>query len=260
MVGPPLFYFADPARPVWEATRLFTEGSAGPEIVTAPEPVNPPFGMVTTQTCDIAEEDAARPMRPWVQVAPIYEVTDGGWKKKLQRGAGPRYWLLVPGVPADGTWAADLRVELAVEKGWLAAQTRIAGFDSEAARSGVGARLAWLRGRPAFSSAFNSEIHTPVFKLIERLGDDPTLCDEMAIRLKEIAVAVDSYLAPSHAQLVFISSASLSEELSEAIRAWHEDLAEAASEVGIVLQAASFRREDELTIADYHRMSALWTA
>lgn len=78
VASPPFFYFADPSRPVWSATAHFTESSTGPEVILVPDEMMPPYGLVTTQTCDIGEEGRDRPMRPWVQMAPVYEITDSG--------------------------------------------------------------------------------------------------------------------------------------------------------------------------------------
>src|SRR5919197_3269430 len=69
---PPLFYFADPSRAIWIVTREYTESSEGPEVIFAPDEMSPPYGVITTQTCDIGEEGRARPVKPWVQVAPVY--------------------------------------------------------------------------------------------------------------------------------------------------------------------------------------------
>src|ERR1035441_6952262 len=140
VLAPFLFYFADPSAAIWEGTRLYTESSVEPEVILAPDELLPPYGMVTTQTCDIAEEDSQRPMRPWVQMTPVYAITS--WKRnRLEGGRGPRYWLLIPDFPEDGVWVADLRLELPVEKSWLANQARIIGFADEEEKRRVGSRL-----------------------------------------------------------------------------------------------------------------------
>ena len=130
---PFFFYFADPAIPVWEGTKAYSAGSAGAEVVLGPESFHPPYGLVTSQTCDIGEEDSANPIRPWVQIAPVYEVTDGGWKKKLRRGGGPRYWLYVPDMNGDAVLAADSPDRVPRREGMVGATgaiRRISGLGS----------------------------------------------------------------------------------------------------------------------------------
>ena len=144
---PPLFYFADPRRAIWSETQRYLADSDGPEVVLAEE-LSPPYGLITSQTCDIAEEDSPRPLKPWVQVAPIFALRgNSGYKKHLRKGAGPAIYIYLPNLPGEEFWVADLRIEVPVEKGWLAYQERLDGFGSEEAQSIVGQRVGWLRER-----------------------------------------------------------------------------------------------------------------
>src|SRR5690349_125769 len=108
-------------------------------------------------------------MRPWVQLAPVYEVTD--WKKKKLQRRSPLYWLVVPDLAGDNAWVADLRVEIPVEKAWLAQQERIEGFEDEAGKRKVGERLSLVRGRPAFSREINS-LQSAVWASLSPPADD----------------------------------------------------------------------------------------
>jgi hypothetical protein len=256
VAAPPLFYFADPAVPIWEATRSYTATSVGPEVILPPQSVLPRYGLVTTQTCDISEEDSSRPLRPWVQIAPVY--SERSWKRKLERGAGPRYWILIPDIPEEGVWVADLRIEVPVEKGWLAGQSRIVGFAREDEKRRVGRRLQWLRGRPAFSRELNA-IHQALYDALTELEKtQPDIHQAMISDLDEIVVQVDSYLAPTHAQLVFLTSATLAEECREWCQQWRDDIIESAKESGIVLQALDFRTSESVTIVEYRKMTSIW--
>jgi len=66
-------------------------------------------------------------------------------------------------VPAlsRGFWVVDFRIEVPVEKGWLATRTRLDGFADEAARRRVGEVIAMLRSRPAFGSRFVELVQPP---------------------------------------------------------------------------------------------------
>lgn len=259
VANPPFFYFADPARPVWEATRLYMATSSGPEIVLPRENSNPPYGLITTQTCDIGEEESRRPVRPWVQISPVYEMTDKGWKKKVRRGGGPRYWLLVPGLPEEQVWVADLRIEVPVEKGWLAGQQRIDGFRDEELKAVVGARLAWLRGRPAFSTDFNALVYNDLFEALETLSEaDSDLHEKLMDQLEEVAVLVDSHLQPTSVQLVFLTPDGLDPECREWLEQWRDSRLDSTLERGITLHALDFRELDAVTATEYRRMTIIW--
>jgi hypothetical protein len=257
VANPPLFYFADPSAAIWEATRAYTDSSSGPEVILPPDEVLPPYGMVTTQTCDIAEEESSRPVRPWVQIAPVYPVTN--WKrKKLEGGKGPRYWLLVPDLPEDGIWVADLRIEVPIEKSWLAGQIRVEGFENETEKRIVGRRLAWLKGRPAFSRELN-EIQQSLFDALDgmesaELETHETLLDQ----LEEVVVQVDSYLAPTSVQLVFLTNVPLADDCRRWLSEWRENSVEEASVTGLTLHALDFRTLTSVTAEEYRRMTVIW--
>jgi hypothetical protein len=167
VTAPPFFYFADPARPVWAATVAAAEMTSEPHVVVLDEETSPPYGLITTQSCDICEEDSKKPCRPWVQVAPIY---DGrSWAKKMREGRGPLFLLHIPGLGDDRFWVADLRLEFPIEKGWLASQERLPGFTCEhrpnpAARAG---RKRWRGSQKLLADG--SLVHSPGW-LVVRAG------------------------------------------------------------------------------------------
>jgi hypothetical protein len=254
---PPFFYFADPQHPVWEATRQYTATSSEPEIVLPEESLCPPYAMVTTQTCDIAEEDSARPLRPWVQLAPVYEVT--GWKrKKLEGGRGPRYWLLVPELPGENPHVADLRIEVPVEKGWLAQQQRVIGFADEAAKQAVGDRLRLLRGRYAFAREVN-QLVSAIWELLDASNDDNDDATEiLADAIEEVGLLLDSYLYPTHIQVVFLTTLDLDEKGHDRLEAWRDSVASELQGADITLQRHDVRALAALAAADYRKMAIVW--
>ena len=257
VASPPLFYFADPSAPIWEATRAYADSSSEPEVILPPDEVLPPYGIVTTQTCDIAEEESSRPVRPWVQIAPIYPVTN--WKRrKLEGGKGPRYWLLVPDLPEDGVWVADFRIEVPVEKSWLAGQTRIEGFASETEKRNVGRRLALLRGRPAFSRELN-EIQQALFDALdEREPTEQEMHETLLDQLEEVVILVDSYLAPTSVQLVFLTNVPLADDCRLWLSGWREATVEEASVTGLMFHALDFRTLSSVSAEEYRRMTVIW--
>lgn len=258
---PPLFYFADPVRAVWAETSLYTPDSDGPEIVHARDEISPDYGVITTQTCDISEEDSKRPVRPWVQVSPVYRISDRGWAKKLRKGRGPRFWVHLPNLSPDaGVWAADLRIEVPVEKSWLAGRTPIDGFGDEISRRGLRDRLQWLRGRPALARVLVDFVQRPLFDAFERLRDsDPDLHARMDQQIDEIALLSNDLLAPSVVQLVFLGSEDVTEDVWEWLQSWRDQHVDAAEGAGVRLQPLSFRKFSEASAEEYRRMTVIST-
>lgn len=117
---PPAFHYCDPEAAVWAGR---PEGLDGPDVVDW-GPLAPPLGIVTTQTCDVAEEDAPSPRRPFVQLAPVYDMStelNSGFRRLLKQRRGPLYLFHVPEVEdGEAFFVADLRLEFPVDKGWLA--------------------------------------------------------------------------------------------------------------------------------------------
>lgn len=119
VASPPLFYFADPEHPVWAATKPYAAASEGPEIVDA-DHVRPPYGLITTQTCDLGEIGFAKPAKPWFSVAPIYNMAhlNGGRQNEIRTGKSTLHWVHVPELDSspDDFHVADLRLEVPIER------------------------------------------------------------------------------------------------------------------------------------------------
>ena len=198
--APPFFHWTRPDHAVWVPGHQ----PDNPGVLAWPEIITPRFAIVTTQTCDIGEEDCSRPSRPFIQLAPVYDVAetlDGGLRKLLERGAGSQYLVHVPDlVDADvgEFWVADLRVEVPIDKGWLATKTRIEGFIQEDARQRFGERTAMLRSRPAFSDRFVSLIQRPFVDALKELrASDRDLFEKLDAQVVEFGAELDSRLAPT---------------------------------------------------------------
>jgi hypothetical protein len=120
---PPLLYFADPARPTWEMTKRYAPTSRGPEPIEAQGAIRPKYGLITSQTCDIAEDESPqRPKKPWVQIAPVFDASEhitGNRQREWVMGGRFVYLIHLPALP-NGLWVADLRIEVPVEKGLFA--------------------------------------------------------------------------------------------------------------------------------------------
>ncbi|MEK2492377.1 hypothetical protein WN990_22760 [Kitasatospora purpeofusca] len=258
---PPLVYHASPSAAVTRSARLYADEPEDELSVLVREEMSPRWALITSGTCDIAEEDAKPPRKPFVQIAPIVDMSDmGGGDKKLVRKGRFNYLLHVPGLSEleAGFWVADLRYEYPVEKGWLAQQDRIKGFPSEGAQEVVAQAVSWLRQRPAMGSSFIQLLIIPLREALAQLRqEDPALADQIDDQIKEWAVRVDSRLEPSRIEPVLLSDGEdASEPVVEWWRAFVDSIRQQASdqEAGVSILAARFERLDRMTVSDFRTL------
>jgi hypothetical protein len=168
---PPFFYAAVPGNGVWETTKLvadeFAEGEDG--VIEVDPHDRPPYGILTSQGCDVADSQR----KPWVQIAPVYPADEEAVGEErlaaIRRDAVPHLVLLDP--PAlEGTWIADLRIEVPVEKSWLVGREPIAGFSDTEGRRRFALRLSGRLERPALPDAVHAALVRPLRRLIDNLG------------------------------------------------------------------------------------------
>jgi hypothetical protein len=264
--SPPLAYLADPAVPIWEESRRFADelaksgGPLEPEIILFPDKLTPPFGMIVSQTCDVVEEDTERPVWPWVQIVPVYDMEaqlDAGDRSLQRKGKGAARYLHVPLI-GPGFYVADFRLCFPVEKGWLANQPRIDGFGSEELRQRVGDRVAALSGRPAFGGNFVATVQKPIRTAVRSLkSTNRVLYDEIENKVPELGIRLDSRLQPTTAQVVVLCD----EPLSDALRAWWEacldSLRPEAAASGIAMQVLDFMQLDQTPASEYRKLTIL---
>jgi hypothetical protein len=183
-------------------------------------------------------------------------VTD--WKpKKLEGGRGPRYWVLIPELEGKHPYVADLRIEVPVEKGWLAQQERILGFADEEAKRKVGERLL-LRGRPAFARELNA-LHDAISELLDApVAEDDNVGEKLLTAVEEVGLLLDSYLQPTRVQVIFLTSSDIDDGCRDRLQAWRDDLTVVLQEAGITLHPHDVRALDALPASEYRRMAIVW--
>lgn len=248
--APPFFYFADPVTPAFAATSA--ADLDGPDVVILEDMC--PYAVLTTQTCDIGEEDSPRPVRPFVHVAPVYdgaEVFDGSVRSLLAKGRGSMYLVQLPAFHG-GFWVADLRLEVPVEKGWLARQQRKPGFLDEIGAEKFGQRLVRIRERPALGSRFVEAVHRPLTEAIRELRrHDRDQWLRLVGNVDQIRVAVDSRLNPTVAQLLVLNDERVPGDLVEWFHQWWDEVNPGALAAGIQLQRLRTATYSELSAAEY---------
>lgn len=149
LAHPPLFYAGSPRYGLWDVTRDAGDPNLDEDLIELALDARPDYGLITTQTCDLAEE--CTPNHPWFQVAPVYRLPEVSDRERqlLEAHRVSHLVLLDPPTLVDGTWVADLRIEIPLEKSWLVGHTTIESFRDEQGYQVLAERLAAKRDRPA---------------------------------------------------------------------------------------------------------------
>jgi hypothetical protein len=263
----PLFYFGDPQRPVHARTLHYqTQGEVESQVVSFSDVA--PYGLVLTQTCDLAQEGGGKPNSAWVQLSPVFNAltaspTDpdqhllSGERRKLIKNGRDQFRLHVPDLPDDGFWFADLTFEVCVERGWFANQECLVGFTKEGEREGVGRRLAWLRARPAFATPFVEAVQQPIISALRIVRrEEPARYERMYTRIFEIGIRISSRLAPAQAEL-FVLHMDATEDLLDWWRNLWVELKLNADEAGFNLLPLNIADLAELPAASYRQLTRL---
>ncbi|MFZ1104789.1 MAG: hypothetical protein WAN86_18390 [Hyphomicrobiaceae bacterium] len=120
--------------------------------------------VVLTQTCDLVRECK---MRPYVQLAPLREVTQEELEQ-IQRCERPAFAYL-PAL-ADRRLIADLDRALTVEKAVLVPLERVSALQTDAEQVAFGRALARNRARFAFPTPFNEAMSAFQKRMKSRAG------------------------------------------------------------------------------------------
>jgi len=165
----PIFWAATPGvvdeitnvdAPLWEEGGLVAiqlEGSV-------------PYGVVTSQTCDIAATGPGH-HHPTVQVSPVVAVNeiDAGTLGNIRRFRMKAHALMTA-TDLVGTYVADLRISLPVSKAVLVAGEPMRGFGDEADALRFGQHVADKFGRPALHPYLSDELPSAVNAAIAAAG------------------------------------------------------------------------------------------
>lgn len=245
---PPFFYATDLRAPIFSPGREIAdelgEEEPGVEVVEVDPEHGPPYGIITSQTCEIVEE-RPQPLQPWIQVAPVdrCEPTSDLLKRDFVVRLKP------PGLEG-GAWFADLRLEMPLEKSILLDRTPIEAFPSEADYEAFGNQLAQRRGRPALDSV----IHNVVLKT---MGDMKTENKPQRGKVKrfrgsvyklKLAIEGGTRLDPVAARLYVVTKGERSEEMTEWFAEWWDRAREVAEETKLDLLPTKWLSVEQLEI------------
>jgi len=219
---PPIFYAGDLEHAVWSPSRALAAeamdaGETPGEAIVELEPdQGPPFGLITSQTCEIVEE-RPDPLQPWVQVAPVYCCDPE--LGLLDRDFVVR--LNPPDLDGGEAWIADLRIEVPVEKGMFVGRDPIEAFPTEADYDELGDLLGQRRGRPALHGVFHDVLNVTM----GNMKRESKTMRKKARRIREgiyklkLAIEDGTRLEPIAAKLYVVTQGTPTEEARE----WFDD-------------------------------------
>lgn len=255
--NPPYFYFANPAYAVLERTKRYTEGSDRPELIDASR-LAAPFGVITTQTCDVGEIDFPIPSKPFIQVSPVFDGSslDGSLRSLLRKGKPVQAFLHLPGLAEvqEGFWVADFRLEMPIEKSWLVGRNPIRGFASEEEARIVPKVIGQLRNRPAWADSVNESVGSTLTNALTELkSGNRELYTSVCSAIDEIGVKSDSMLNPQWIEVMAFSHESLSAEVQEWWENTGDRIRESAAGQGLHVQSVETSNLDSLPVSRYRK-------
>jgi len=218
IVQPPLFYMADLRHPIWGPTRLIAddthEADRGEDFVDLALQDRPPYGIITTQSCDLSEE-RPDPRQPWFAVAPVYQVPD----ESPLRDRDYVFELAPPELDGE-VWIADLRVEMPLEKGLLVGRAPIEAFPDEDGYIAFGNFLARRRGRPALASVLHEVLSVTTRRLKGERNAHRTLARRARQNVYKLMLAIEdgTRLEPVAAKLYVVTDGTPTKDT----RAWFD--------------------------------------
>lgn len=249
--SPPLFYYADARHPIWELTRVAqADGEDGKVLLDLHADYRPPFGIITSQTCDVGEE-AAEPEFPWLQVAPVYPVDPDD--SLLKRAYTVR--LSGKDLPS-GTFVADLRIEVPVEKSDLVGRQPVEGFETEAEYIDFAEVLGRRRQRAALASVLNDVIRGTLQKRRDNNRKRFRAVQPHIYKMK-LEIEGGTRLAPTAAKIYIISHYPLDQDTKKWLESWW-DLAHAkAKDAGLNLLANGYMSGRDIDLILYDNLIEL---
>jgi hypothetical protein len=220
------------------------EEAAADTIVELEFDQRPPFGIVTSQTCDVAEE-RPEPVQPWIQVAPVYQCDTKD--PLLERDFVAR--LNPPDINGDG-WIADLRIEMAMEKGLLVGTVPIDAFPTEEDYDSFGDLLAYRRGRPALHSVFNEILNVTTRDMKQESNKYKKLARQVRETIYKLKLAIQdgSRLHPVAAQLYVVTKGEPTDETKAWFDEWWNRARDVAQERDLELLPTRWLNTEQLDI------------
>lgn len=250
---PPFFYFGVPRRALWVLSEPESPDDADPDVFIADERFVP-WGVITTQTCDLQEE--GRPKKPWFAVAPVYKLLpDDTGLENLIRLERVTYLFHMSGLE-PGFWVADTRIEFPIEKAWLVGRTPTPGFKTGMEYRAFAERLASNRRRPALIDTIYTDVIKPLRNRLEKMSVDEVaeLRDPVDELLLDLA---GDWTNPETVQLVILTDGPCPNAVKEWFEQWWDEAASGATKLNLLRPRFESSALGGLPVREYRRMIPL---
>ena len=250
---PPMAFIASPGHPVTSMARQYGDVDLESEVFEFGDSSIPPYGMITTETCDIVEGNTPRPRQPFVLVAPVYNFADrvDGNREKMIRNRRISYLVHLPAdsLP-DGLWAVDLRLEVPLEKGVLVGRTPIEVLASDEARRDLADVLAARRDRPVVANKVHDGVVRPLRRWLENMKESRR---ELLLQDAEVRLAVSGPRENPDgvALLVVTREFALTDTAQSEWSNRYERMREKATEHDVVLLPTQYLTLKEMSALQY---------
>lgn len=246
---PRFFYWADLSAPLWDLSRSLKGTVDDDSLLDLDETQVPPYGLITTQTCDLHRPD----QQPWMQVAPVFTCEEESSilsASFIHRLDPPRMT-----VPPGHSFYVDTRIEFPVEKGVLMNRQPIESFNSEDEYVRLSQFLANRVGRPALHSVFNA-ILNEVVREMKRTASLKTKLRGVRQEIHSLRVTISdgTRLKPLAAQLHVCTTGAPSEGIKDWFGEWWVRANPIASAHGLKLQAVSWVDATQADLSIYDQM------
>ena len=188
---PPIAYHTVGRYPLWSLSRNAPDDNAL-TLVELDEPVFD-FGIITTQTCDITEEDSASPRKPWIQISPVCKLEDVQPMKQraIEAFANSDLVRLTNSRFAEGFYVADLRISLPLEKSTLVGREPIPGFSTMIDRAAFADHCAAHHNRPALPALVHTRVVKHMRRYFEQRAKLREQCANAGMRMLRLKISGD---------------------------------------------------------------------
>ena len=251
---PPIAYAASFDYPIWSLTRLeaTSDDDHGlTEYLGLHDEDRPPFGIITSQTCDVFE-DRPQPLQPWFDVAPVY--TCPGNSPLLKRD----FIYPLDGFPApEGEqWVVDLRLSASLEKGVLVGREPTDPFGGdEQARIDFGVAL----GRRPARAALAGAVHLVIERTIDKHKRNTGRRVGKRVYKLLLQIAEGTRLEPRAVRLHAVcrepfEGSITTGEMEDWFDTWYDDAREIAEQNNINLLAPVLHRAESMDVILYDHL------
>ena len=257
--SPPLFFFGVPEYPIWETTANAEPDADGGALIEIHPEDRPPYGMITSQTCDI-DEQRKIPRQPFIQVCPVYRLPedyDAGQTGHLGKDRVGHLMMLDAATLPAGLWVADFRLEAPLEKGILVGRRPIESFQTKERYRLLAQRLAFRRSRPALANVINDSIIESIREW--RTGLDKADMDRAWKPVHRVLLSIQGdLLQPTAVQVIVATEGEpLPSEGKALWNAWWDQARTVAADHEFSLLGTRFTTMKRLSAAEYLEMVPL---